>query len=111
MKFFILGIFIIMTIAAISDANADDPHGYNKESVTNNYYSTEGIASAIAAANCSFDNASNALQLCGAMGFADGNTAQTAGVAKKFKGFLLNGTVSTENGQTRYGVGLTIKVK
>lgn len=101
-------ILVFLAILLANPAYADDPHRY--KTVTN-IYSTEGIASAISAAQCNFDNSSNALQVCAAMGFSDGNQAQTGGIAKKYKGFLLNGTVSTENGRTRYGVGLTIKVK
>ncbi|MCK5236071.1 MAG: hypothetical protein KAR06_03715 [Deltaproteobacteria bacterium] len=101
-------ILVFLAILLASPVLADDRHHY---STTNVYTDSKGIASAISAAQCNFDNSSNALQICAAMGFSDGNQAQTAGIAKKYKGFLLNGTVSTESGQTRYGVGLTIKVK
>ncbi len=106
----ILTILVAVAFTALFAMNvyADNKHHHN---TVTNIYSTEGIASAIASAQCNFDNSSNALQVCAAMGFSDGNQAQVAGIAKKYKGFLLNGTVSTENGQTRYGVGLTIKVK
>ena len=111
MKWFSLGILIIILIAVFSDAMADDPHERDVPSETIVYTDSQGVASAIASAQCNFDNSSNALQVCAAMGFSDGNQAQAAGIAKKYKGFLLNGSVSTESGVTRYGVGLTIKVK
>jgi len=112
MKWFILGLLIIMTVAALSDANADDPHGVVIEkSSTNNYYTSEGVASAISAAQCHFDNGSFHLQLCAGAGYTDNQEAATFGIAKKYKDFLINGTITSEDNHTSFGFGLNWKVK
>ena len=110
MKWLILGLLIIMSIAIYSDAVADDPHGVQQGS-TNNYYDNKGIASAISAAQCHFDNGSFHLQLCAGAGYYDNQEAATFGIAKKYKDFLINGTISTEDNHTTVGFGLNWKVK
>ena len=115
MKFFILGIFIIITIAALSDAMADDPHRSIVIEESNNYYTSNGdnygIASAISASQCHFDNGSFHLQLCAGAGYSDNQEAATFGIAKKYKDFLINGTITTEDNHTTFGFGLNWKVK
>jgi len=70
-----------------------------------------GVASAISAAQCHFDGGSFDLQLCGAVGYSDNQEAFTFGIGKKYKDFLINGTVSIEDNKARYGVGLNWKIK
>ena len=112
MKWFSLGLLIILFIALFADAMADDPHGVVvQQGNPTNIYSTEGIASAISAAQCHFDNGSFHLQLCGGAGYADNQEAATFGIAKKYKDFLINGTITTEDNHTTFGFGLNWKVK
>ena len=110
MKWFSLGLLIIVLIAVFSDAMADDPHRYSTKTVTN-IYSAEGIASAISASQCHFDNGSFHLQLCAGAGYSDNQEAATFGIAKKYKDFLINGTITTEDNHTTFGFGLNWKVK
>ena len=112
MKWLSLTMIIFLLLVVADYVSADDPHGKTfYPTTTNNYYTVEGVASAISAAQCHFDNASKSLQICGAVGFSEGSQAQTAGIAKKYNGMLINGTISTEDGITRYGAGITIKIK
>ena len=104
--------FIIMLLMALSNiANADDPHGSATNTTTSTYYDKEGIASAISAAQCHFDNGSFHLQLCAGAGYSDNQEAATFGIAKKYKDFLINGTITTEDNHTTFGFGLNWKVK
>jgi len=100
-----------LSILLLSNTMADDPHGAIKETVTNNYYDSKGIASAISAAQCHFDNGSFHLQLCAGAGYTDNQEAATFGIAKKYKDFLINGTITSEDNHTSFGFGLNWKVK
>ena len=105
-------ILIFLAILLADTAYADDPHGVVIEyGAPTNIYSTEGIASAISAAQCHFDNGSFHLQLCAGAGYSDNQEAATFGIAKKYKDFLLNGTITTEDNHTTFGFGLNWKVK
>jgi len=112
MKWFSLGLLIIMAIAILSDAMADDPHDHNYQSTTNIYQiGSKGVASAISAAQCHFDNGSFHLQLCAGAGYTDNQEAATFGIAKKYKDFLINGTISSEDNHTSFGFGANWKIK
>lgn len=104
----VVGIFVAIFSNVLM---ADDPHRYSKQTTVNNIYSSEGIASAISAAQCHFDNGSIHLQLCGAAGYSDNQEAATFGIAKKYNDFLFNGTITTEDNHTTYGFGLNWKVR
>jgi len=105
----ILGILIILFG---NGAFAGDPHGaVIEKSPTNNYYTSEGVASAISAANCSFDSSTFDLQLCGAVGYTDNTDAVTFGIGKKYKDFLINGTISSEDNRTSFGAAINWKIK
>jgi len=108
MKWLSLGMTIVLFISLITNAVADDPH---HEKVTNNYYNVNGVASAISAAQCHFDNGSFHLQLCAGAGYSDNQEAATFGIAKKYKDFLINGTITSEDNHTSFGFGLNWKVK
>ena len=102
----------ILSILLANPAYADDPHSYQeapRETIV--YTDSQGIASAISAAQCHFDNGSFHLQLCAGAGYSDNQEAATFGIAKKYKDFLLNGTVTTEDNHTTFGFGLNWKVK
>ena len=100
-----LMVFISLTAYASGD------HHHSQQTTVNNIYSSEGVASAISAAQCHFDNGSIHLQLCGAAGYSDNQEAATFGIAKKYNDFLFNGTITTEDNHTTYGFGLNWKVR
>ena len=105
-------ILVILALLLVTPVLADDPHGVViREGTATNIYSTEGIASAISAAQCHFDNGSFHLQLCAGAGYSDNQEAATFGIAKKYKDFLINGTITTEDNHTTFGFGLNWKVK
>ena len=105
-------ILVLLALLLASPAYADDPHGVViKQGNPTNVYSTEGVASAISAAQCHFDNGSFHLQLCGGAGYSNNQEAATFGIAKKYKDFLINGTITTEDNHTTFGFGLNWKVK
>lgn len=109
MKFTLL---ILLAILLANPAYADDPHRYQeapRETIV--HLDSQGIASAISAAQCHFDNGSFHLQLCAGAGYSDNQEAATFGIAKKYKDFLLNGTITTEDNHTTFGFGLNWKVK
>ena len=112
MKWFSLGLLIILFIALFADAMASESH---HGSVTNNYYSSSGdkysTAGPISAAQCHFDNGSFHLQLCAGAGYSNNQEAATFGIAKKYKDFLINGTITSEDNHTTFGFGLNWKVK
>jgi len=96
MKFFILGIFIIMTIAVISDANADDPHGVVIEkSSTNNYYTSEGVASAIAAGQHHY-KATKQLQWSIGGGYIDDYSAVSFGLGLQVGKVFVSGNLGSD---------------
>ncbi len=99
---------IFLAILLANTVYADNKHHH---STVANIYSTDGIASAISAAQCHFDNGSFHLQLCGGAGYSDNQEAATFGIAKKYKDFLINGTITTEDNHTTFGFGLNWKVK
>lgn len=103
-------VFAALFFLTLGFAYADNNHHHETETV-NNYYSEKGIASAISAAQCHFDGGSFDLQLCGSVGYSDNQEAFTFGIGKKYKDFLINGTVSIEDNKARYGVGLNWKIK
>ncbi len=110
MKTFALVMVIALFFTLSFNAMAGEKH--HNQLTTNNYQtSIKGVALAISAAQCSFDNGSSSLQLCGAVGYYENQEAVTFGIGKKYKSFLLNGTISTESGQTAIGVGLNWKLK
>ena len=105
-------IFGLLILLLANPAYADDPHGYReapRETIV--YTDSQGIASAISAAQCHFDNGSFHLQLCAGAGYSDNQEAATFGIAKKYKDFLINGTITTEDNHTTFGFGLNWKVK
>jgi len=107
-------ILVFLAILLASPAFADDPHRSIVIEESNYYTSTNdnyGIASAISAAQCHFDNGSFHLQLCAGAGYTDNQEAATFGIAKKYKDFLINGTITTEDNHTSFGFGLNWKVK
>ncbi len=108
MKTIALILTIILFFGLAFNAMAGEKH---HTQTTTNYANIKGVASAISAAQCSFDNGSSSLQLCGAVGYYENQEAVTFGIGKKYKSFLLNGTISTESGQTAVGVGLNWKIK
>jgi len=113
MKWLGLWFIILLLMVLANIANADDPHGAVIEE-SNFYTSTNdnyGIASAISAAQCHFDNGSFHLQLCAGAGYTDNQEAATFGIAKKYKDFLINGTITSEDNRTSFGFGLNWKVK
>ena len=103
----VIGIFV----AIFSNVLMASESHHSRQTIVNNYTSTEGIASAISAAQCHFDGGSYDLQLCGGVGFSNGNQAATFGVGKKYKDFLLNGTITTEDNETSVGIGMNWKIK
>ena len=103
-------IWFLVMLALSSIALADSSRHYSTKTTTN-IYSTEGIASAISAAQCHFDNGSFHLQLCAGAGYSNNQEAATFGIAKKYKDFLINGTITTEDNHTTFGFGLNWKVK
>ncbi len=101
-----------LTVLLANAAYAGNPHAVViQEGSTNNYYDRKGIASAISAAQCHFDNGSFHLQLCAGAGYSGNQEAATFGIAKKYKDFLINGTITTEDNHTTVGFGLNWKVK
>ncbi len=102
---------IFLTTLLANPAYADDPHYQEAPRETIVYTDSQGIASAISAAQCHFDNGSFHLQLCGGAGYSDNQEAATFGIAKKYKDFLINGTITTEDNHTTFGFGLNWKVK
>ena len=104
-------IVVSVFIAIFSNVLMASESHHSRQTTVNNYTSTEGIASAISAAQCHFDNGSFHLQLCGGVGYSDNREAATFGIAKKYKDFLLNGTITTEDNHTTFGFGLNWKVK
>ena len=102
---------ILLALLLANTAYADNRH----HNITNNYYTSDGnvigVASAISAAQCHFDNGSFHLQLCAGAGYSDNQEAATFGIAKKYKDFLINGTITTEDNHTSFGFGLNWKVK
>ena len=105
---------VLLVLMSLAAYGSDDHHGHHdvvKENVTNNYYDSEGIASAISAAQCHFDNGSIHLQLCAGAGYSDNQEAATFGIAKKYKDFLINGTITTEDNHTTFGMGINWKVR
>jgi hypothetical protein len=118
MKFIHFYVLSAILFFAFNMAWADEKKHKSTTKITNvtevttiNNYSTKGIASAISAAQCHFDGGSFDLQLCGAVGYSDNQEAFTFGIGKKYKDFLINGTVSVEDNKARYGVGLNWKIK
>jgi len=105
---FIIWILIMLALSFIDTTMADDPH---HEKATNNYYNVKGVASAISASQCHFDNGSFHLQLCAGAGYTDSQEAVTFGIGKKYKDLLLNGTISSEDNRTYFGIGANWKVK
>ena len=106
MKFIISVIlFFMATIAWSHD------HHHDTRVIQNDIASYPGVASAISASQCHFDGGSFDLQLCGGVGFSNGNQAATFGVGKKYKDFLLNGTITTEDNETSVGIGMNWKIK
>ena len=99
---------ILLAILLANTALADNRHHH--KTITNNYYNVEGVASAISAAQCHFDNGSFHLQLCAGAGYSDNQEAATFGIAKKYKDFLINGTITTEDNHTTFGMGINWKV-
>jgi len=104
-------LLLLMSLAAYGSDNHRGHHDVVKETVTNNYYDSKGIASAISAAQCHFDNGSIHLQLCAGAGYSDNQEAATFGIAKKYNDFLFNGTITTEDNHTTFGFGVNWKVR
>jgi len=67
---------------------------------------SEGVSSAIAAAQHQFYYGTKAWQGSFAAGAFDNDTAFSFGLAKRFQKTLINGSVSVENGKTGYGAAL-----
>jgi hypothetical protein len=105
---FIIGLLILAFFA--QDAQSDDRHHVTRV-IQNDITSYPGVASAISASQCHFDGGSFDLQLCGGVGFSNGNQAATFGVGKKYNDFLLNGTITTEDNETSVGIGMNWKIK
>ena len=106
----IVSALMILGIILFGNAYAGDPHHIEQKTIIIQP-EIEGIASAISAAQCHFDNGSFHLQLCAGAGYSDNQEAATFGIAKKYKDFLLNGTITTEDNHTTFGFGLNWKVK
>ena len=108
-KFIIFFVLFAAGFFAANIAMADDPHGYKAPRTV--YVDSQGVASAISAAQCHFDGGSYDLQLCGGWGHSYGQDAYTVGAGQKIGDFLLNYTETTENGNISRGAGINWKIK
>jgi hypothetical protein len=109
-------ILIFLAILLANTAYADNKHHKHiviekAPAVTNIYTNIQGVASAISASQCHFDGGSFDLQLCAGAGYSDNQEAVTFGIGKKYKDFLINGTITSEDSHTTFGIGLNWKVK
>lgn len=116
MGYFIFAVAVLFFSANIAWSSEYRDHVYIGKTTSNPpgplaISNIKGVASAISAAQCHFDAGSYDLQLCGATGFSDGKEALTLGVGKKYKDFLISGTISVEDNRTRYGAGINWKIK
>jgi hypothetical protein len=108
---------MIFAILAINTAYADNKHHKHiviekdvpRETII--YTDTQGVASAISAAQCHFDAGSFDLQLCGGWGNSSSQNAYTVGGGQKFGDFLFNYTITEENGLISRGGGINWKIK
>ena len=110
MKFFILGIFIIMFIAIFSDAKADDPHGVviQEGSVTNVYSNSQAMALAVSEINPTL--LSSKYQIGIGFGAHNDETAIAVGLAKRVnKSLLFSGKIANQDGDIGTSIGLNFK--
>jgi len=111
MKWFILGIFIIITIAAISDANADDPHGVviQPDNVPRGTIKTSQ-AMALAVSEINPTLLSSKYQVGVGFGSHNDETAIAVGLAKRVnKNLLFSGKIGLQDGSTGTSIGLNFK--
>ena len=109
MKFFILGIFIIITVAVISDANADDPHGVVIQQGNPSTSYQDFTAAAVAIAQIHPELGTQGWQVGGGIGFANNEQAIAIGGHKRFNKTLWGGTIATQNGELIGGFGFNLK--
>jgi len=112
MKFFILGIFIIMFIAVFSDARADDPHGVviQEGTVTTNtvYNSSQAMALAVSEINPTL--LSSKYQVGIGFGAHNDETAIAVGLAKRVnKNLLFSAKIANQDGDIGTSIGLNFK--
>jgi len=117
-KIILIAVAILMVaILYARDASAGDPHHdhYDYDGGGDSYVTNvdrtgdaEGVALAIAAAQCQFDFGTYSTQGCVSAGSYDNKDAINFGVGKRFgkNRLLLNGSVGIENGKT--GVGAAV---
>lgn len=110
MKIFLFAIGTLILAFMAETAWASEKH-HHVTQVSQYTAQAISIASAISASQCHFDGGSFDLQLCGGVGFSNGNQAATFGVGKKYNDFLLNGTITHENSETSVGIGMNWKIK
>ena len=110
MKYFILGLLIIMFIAILSDANADDPHGavIQEGSVTNVYSNSQAMALAVSEINPTL--LSSKYQVGVGFGSHNDSTAIAIGLAKRVnKSLLFSGKIANQDGDIGTSMGLNFK--
>ena len=110
MKFFILGIFIIMFIAIFSDAKADDPHGNQQGSPSITYSKSQALALAFSEIDATV--LSDFWQFGGGFGDHEGETAYAIGVHKRItKNLLFGGKIGEQSGSVGKSFGFNYKKK
>lgn len=112
MKYLIIALlFISNSIFADNDNHEHNPHEViNVTEVTNitKRSDTDGVASAIASAQCHFDW-TYSYQGCAALGTYDGEQAMVLGMAKRANNILYNATVGFDADVVSFGVGANWK--
>ena len=110
MKFFILGLFIIVTIAILSDANADDPHGVVIQQGSPSIYYSTSQAMSLAASEINPTLLSSKWQVGIGFGSHNNETAVAAGIAKRVnKNLLFSGKIANQGGDIGTSIGLNFK--
>jgi len=111
MKFFILGIFIIMFIAIFSDAKADDPHGVViQEGSVTTYTTDSSQAMALAVSEINPTLLSSKYQIGIGFGAHNDETAIAIGLAKRVnKNLLFSGKIANQGGDIGTSLGLNFK--
>ena len=110
MKWFSLGLMVVLFGALFADALADDPHYAPRETITNNYNVETSQAMALAVSEINPTVVSSKWQMGVGFGVHNDETAIAIGLARRInKNLLFSGKIANQNGSVGTSVGLNFK--
>jgi len=109
----VIALFVLFSVLFFANARADQnnivyEHNYRNSTETyiENPKNYTGVASAISAAQCHFDFATDVLQGCASVAGHNGGSAVSFGLGKRFGRTLINGACSIEGEYRSCGGGV-----